>query len=180
MLDKSKGRAVPAAFQAPPAPAPDWRLPLAQTLRVARGTESQSALGARAGVSDRTISMIELGNLEKLPRVETVARLALATRNDPQEWLSLVGLACDASQEATLRQRMPLSDRAAATAHDAILVRIDTTLTEQQHTILDLQEQIDQLRRERRVRRLRCPSLARRSCRRRHRLARPQNHDPSI
>ncbi len=73
------------------APTPNWRDLLAKNLSYARGFETQRALAHRAGISSVTVSNLELKKLNR-PRAETVARLAIATGNDPHEWLAVVGL----------------------------------------------------------------------------------------
>lgn len=70
----------------------DWkRRELASKLRAARGIESQGKLAARSGVSDGTISLLEQAQLKRIPKPVTIVRLALATGNDPKEWLTLTG-----------------------------------------------------------------------------------------
>lgn len=71
---------------------PAWSEPLKDALTAARGDESQRELAARSNVSDRTISMIELGNLKKPPKAKTLIRLAIATGRKAEDWLKLVGL----------------------------------------------------------------------------------------
>lgn len=81
----------------------EWKAPLASALRLARGQESQLALAARSGVSDRTISMIEQERLNTPPRPTTVARLAIATGQDPSEWVKLTGGQLRTDEIARLR-----------------------------------------------------------------------------
>jgi transcriptional regulator with XRE-family HTH domain len=69
-----------------------WKESLATELRVARGKDSQAEVAARSGVSDRTIGLIEQQKIKKKPRPDTIVRLALATGNDPDQWLAKVGL----------------------------------------------------------------------------------------
>ncbi|MDP3685938.1 MAG: hypothetical protein Q8R32_03865 [bacterium] len=61
-------------------------------MTIARGAETQAAVSARAGLSDRTIGLIETKKLKKPPRPITIARLAIAMGQDPKEWLGCVGL----------------------------------------------------------------------------------------
>jgi len=68
-----------------------WKSQLASLLRNARGAESQTSLGGRSGVSNRTIGLIENERLDKPPSAETTARLAIATDEDPNEWLTILG-----------------------------------------------------------------------------------------
>src|SRR5579859_7678374 len=102
-------------------PVLDWRTQLAERLRIARGAESQCALGARAGVSDRTISFIELEKLANPPRPETVARLAVATGHDPSEWLTLIGAAGRGQCLTALRTRLKAHSDAAQGAFGSVL-----------------------------------------------------------
>lgn len=70
----------------------DWKEKLAIALRKSRRGESQASISSRSGVSNRTIGLIENQQLKRLPRAETVARLAIATGNNPREWLGYTGL----------------------------------------------------------------------------------------
>lgn len=81
-----------------------WREDLGRRLRSARGTESQGSLAARSGVSDRTISALEQRRLERIPRPGTIARLAIATAQDPLDWLACVGLAIEPREIDRLRE----------------------------------------------------------------------------
>jgi transcriptional regulator with XRE-family HTH domain len=82
---------------------PDWKEELARRLLTARGMESQAQVAARAGVSDRTIGLLETKKLKTPPRSRTLARLAIATGCDPMEWLSFIGVTIHTSEIESLR-----------------------------------------------------------------------------
>jgi transcriptional regulator with XRE-family HTH domain len=61
-------------------------------LKQARGTKSQQAVATDAGISVRTISRLESADTSThAPRRIVLIRLALATDNQPEEWLKLAG-----------------------------------------------------------------------------------------
>ena len=69
----------------------NWKAELAKRVTGGRGEMSQAQLAFRAGISDRTISLIENMKLSVEPRPKTVIRLALAVGNDPLKWLAIFG-----------------------------------------------------------------------------------------
>lgn len=85
----------------------NWKEELAFRLLAARGTESQAEVAARAGISDRTIGLIETKKIKKPPCPQTLARLALATGSDPVEWLSIIHQAIAPDEIELLRKKMP-------------------------------------------------------------------------
>ena len=70
---------------------PEWKSKLANALVNARGTMRQLELAQKSGISDRTISQLENGKLERLPRIHTIIQLACALDIDPLEWLQWLG-----------------------------------------------------------------------------------------
>jgi transcriptional regulator with XRE-family HTH domain len=92
----------------PEALSEEWPMALGRRLREARlaGKESQAALAARCHVSDRTIGLLEQGRLQNKPRASTIARLAIATGSDPEDWIKAAGLEADHSAIAIAAQQV--------------------------------------------------------------------------
>ncbi len=84
----------------------NWRKTLATLLREARGMESKVSLASRSGISDKTIALIEGETIKSRPRAETIIRLAIATQQDPEAWLTAIDYSVSKNDIDMLRKLM--------------------------------------------------------------------------